>query len=433
MTSFEIECFHNMYLPRGGTRVNVVVTVTAQGADFVASAPQDRSEILIVDTSGSMDGDKLREAKAATVAAIAQIPDGVRFGVIAGSSRARLAYPSSLPLAMAWDETRREAQAAVHSLEAKGGTAMGRWIALAAESYGTGEGIRHAILLTDGKNESEPAEALDASLEQAKGMFQCDCRGVGADWNVAELRKVASALTGTCDIIEKPEAIEASFATLLRDSLRKEVADVRLRVWTPQGASVAALKQMEPYVDLVANRIDVGPLVGEYSLGSWGSESRDVFLSVLVPPQEPGEEMMAARVTLVVDGNEASRCGIPAAWTDDEAKSTGIPMRLAEVLGDEELVSDVQRCVDSFRVGDRDSAIADASRAVRKAYEAGNAEMLDLLSQVVDIDDPATGRVHHKPKVEKMDMMRLESRSTLTKRTRPPVTPGGDPGQGGGS
>ena len=33
---------------------------------------------------------------------------------------------------------------------------------------------------------------------------------------------------------------------MMRQSLRKQVAEVALRVWTPQGAEVVALKQMEP-------------------------------------------------------------------------------------------------------------------------------------------------------------------------------------------
>ena len=46
---------------------------------------------------------------------------------------------------------------------------------------------RHAILLTDGKNESEHASVLDRAVEAAQGVFQCDCRGVGADWDVNEV------------------------------------------------------------------------------------------------------------------------------------------------------------------------------------------------------------------------------------------------------
>ena len=38
-----------------------------------------------------------------------------------------------------------------------------------------------------------------------EGSFQCDCRGVGTDWGVSELRRIASALLGTVDIIADPD------------------------------------------------------------------------------------------------------------------------------------------------------------------------------------------------------------------------------------
>ena len=38
------------------------------------------------------------------------------------------------------------------------------------------------------------------------GKFQCDCRGVGVDWQVAEVRRIAQALLGTVDIIPDARA-----------------------------------------------------------------------------------------------------------------------------------------------------------------------------------------------------------------------------------
>ncbi len=70
-------------------------------------------------------------------------------------------------------------------------------------------GIKHAILLTDGKNEHETADVLEQVLAEAEGVFQCDCRGVGADWVVAELRTIATALLGTYDIVARPVGPES--------------------------------------------------------------------------------------------------------------------------------------------------------------------------------------------------------------------------------
>ena len=100
-----------------------------------------RTELLIVDTSGSMNGKKLRSAKAATAAAVDCIPDGVGFGIITGNHEAELAYPvwgSARPCPQ--HETRAEAKPAVKKFEAGGGTAIGSWIELAARRPGADGG-----------------------------------------------------------------------------------------------------------------------------------------------------------------------------------------------------------------------------------------------------------------------------------------------------
>ena len=61
--------------------------------------------------------------------------------------------------------------------------------------------LRHAILLTDGQNEHESAAELDAAIELCAGVFSCDCRGVGTDWHVDELRKISTGLLGSVDIV----------------------------------------------------------------------------------------------------------------------------------------------------------------------------------------------------------------------------------------
>ena len=98
---------------------------------------------------------------------------------------------------------------------------------------------RHAILLTDGKNQNEAPEELKRGIARRDRPFQCDCRGVGVDWEVSELRGIATALLGTVDLIPTPDEMAADFAELMRDAMGRGVADADLRVWAPQGAAGA--------------------------------------------------------------------------------------------------------------------------------------------------------------------------------------------------
>jgi len=425
MAEFHIESFQNPFLPQGVSTMHAVLTVTASATGSTGSgdaAPEDRSELIIVDTSGSMNGAKLRSVKTATSTAIDCIPDGVRFGIITGNHEAEIAFPAFPPLVVSSAQTRADAKKAVTKFEAGGGTAMGSWIELAAYILGDSSGIRHAILLTDGKNESEEPEDLDRSLRAAEGIFQCDCRGVGANWVVAELRKVATALLGTYDIVANPEGLAVDFSSMMMESLRKQVAEVTLRVWTPQNAQVVALKQMDPPLDLTDRRTGTAPLVGDYATGSWGDESRDYYLSVRVPAGDIDDEMLAARVTLMIGEEQGPQCLVRAVWTDDAAKSTRMNNRVAEALGESELADAIQVGIDALRDGDDSSATRHLAKAVSMAKDAGNDEALERLKHVVD-EDPITGRVRPKPKVEDIDLLTLETRSTRTSRTSKPMPP----------
>ena len=160
--------------------------------------------------------EKIRAARTATAAAIDCIRDGVRFAVIAGTDVAHQIYPSPGRLIEASDAIRADAKRAVEKLSAGGGTAMGSWLRAANELFGTEPpGIRHALLLTDGQNADESPAELDDALRECEGNFQCDCRGVGADWKVDELREISTMLLGETALIRKPEQMAADFSEVM--------------------------------------------------------------------------------------------------------------------------------------------------------------------------------------------------------------------------
>lgn len=412
MTEFQIECFQNEFLPQGVDVMHAVLTVSVSGAapGGDSGRVEERTELLIVDTSGSMNGKKLRAVKTATATAIDCIPDGVRFGVITGNHQASLAVEPTV----ASPQSRGVAKDAIKQFEAGGGTAMGTWIRLAASTFEGASGIRHTILLTDGKNESEAPIDLDWALSDADGAFQCDCRGVGDNWDVGELRKVATALRGTYDIVAEPEGLGRDFSQMLQASLLRQVSEITFRVWTPQGAEVVALKQMDPPLDLTGTRAPTAPLVGEYTTGAWGDESRDFYLSVRTPAGAVDDTMLAARVTLVIGGEPAGQALVKATWTDDTGKSTRMNKHVAAALGVEELADAIDEGVEAHKAGDDETATNRFGRAVRIASETGNTDALELLSKVVDVEEASTGRVRLKKKVENVDMMTLDTRSRRT-------------------
>jgi hypothetical protein len=437
---FSVDVYQNEYLPEGGREVNAIVTVTATGGGTIGSAVAaphlyapgqgpSAAVAIMVDCSGSMDypPTKMRNARDATAAAVDTLRDGVHFAVIGGTHVAKEVYPGGGRLAVADATTREQAKQALRRLSAGGGTAIGTWLRLADRLLSTADvAIRHGILLTDGRNEHESPQDLKAALDACAGRFTCDARGVGTDWEVKEVTGIASALLGTADIVADPAGLAADFTQMMETAMGKEVADVALRLWTPVGTSIKFVKQVAPTVEeLTDRRTESGPRSGDYPTGSWGDESRDYHVCVEVPSANIGQEMLAARVSLVVPqpgGETVRNLGaqglIRAVWTDDMAASTSINPQVAHYTGQAELAQVIQQGLDLRKAGDMDGATAKLGRAVQLASASGNADTAKLLAKVVDVVDATTGTVRLKAKVAEADEMTLETRSTKTVRVK---------------
>jgi hypothetical protein len=424
--SFTLEAFHNEYLPEGGGEVDVIVSVTATGLG-TARTSTDAAEVIVIDCSGSM-GDpaaKIAAARRATRAAIDALPDGVVFAVVAGRHDARMVFPQSERMVVLDRITRRQARAAVDGLSPSGGTAIGTWLRLARRLLAPHpRRLRHAVLLTDGRDEHEAPEDLAAALDVCDGAFTCDARGIGTDWVVDEVRGIASRLLGTADIVAETEHLAADFEGIVARAMGKGAGDVVLRVWTPRGARVRAVKQVSPAVeDLTERRTQdsAKPLIGLYPTGAWGDETREYHVRVTLDPLAAGEEILAARVGVAAPSLSDTPLGetrVRVTWTPDSALSTRLNNRVAHYTGQAELAEAIQEGLDARRSGDVRTATARLGRAVALAARSGHEETSALLERVVEVEDPTTGRVRLRREITAADEMTLDVRSTRTARVR---------------
>ncbi|MCP3936147.1 MAG: VWA domain-containing protein [Actinomycetia bacterium] len=420
-TGFKASVFQNEYLPAGGTSVDAIITVASSHEMSRNEPVGGRVEVIVIDTSGSMKGDngaKIAAARLATIAAVNVLADGTEFAVVMGNHEARMLYPHQ-GLAVASGQTRSEACDSVRRVQADGGTAIGAWLLAASALFNLSPGgVAHCTLLTDGKNEHEKPWQLDQAIAHSVGRFQCDARGLGTDWDVTELRKISAALLGTVDIVPSPHELEDEFRALTMASMSKQIGSVALRLWTPKGSTLGFLKQVSPNLeDLSDKGSSISPLIADYPLGAWGAdEERDYHLRIDVPVGTVGQERLAARVMLTIDGEEQPAALVRAVWTDDDVLTTRINGEVAHYTGQAELADAIADGLAAREEGDGATATIKLGRAVQLAHEAGNDDTVRLLSKVVEVDDPKTGTVRLRRRVEAADAMALDVRSTRTVR-----------------
>ena len=420
VSGIEVDVDHNPYLPEGVGLVDAIVTIGVS-SEMIADKAPDRMEAIIIDCSTSMKSPqgKFDEAKRATTAAISEMADGTYFTIVGGTEKAAAVYPKDGQPVQVNEATRMAAAAAVNSLQPNGGTAIGSWLAHVRKVAGQFPGaLTHAILLTDGKDEHETAEELGREIGLSEGEFTCDCRGVGTDWRVEELRAVSSALHGTVDIIADPADLADDFAAMMRDSMDKSIPVLALQLWTPAGARVAFVKQVAPTVeDLTNRRVDAGSQIGEYPLGAWGHEERDYHIQVDVEPADVGREKLAARVTVIAGDQKLGEGLVKAIWTTDTGLSARISDRVAHYTGQAELAQAVQEGLAARKNGDISTATAKLQQAMELAVESGNDGTAKLLKGVIEVDE-RTGTARLRRDVAAADEMALDARSTRTARVR---------------
>jgi len=178
----------------------------------------NKNFLFILDTSGSMSGEKMEQAKGALRFILEHLNPGDRFNLIAFSSGVRTLFDS---LQKVNDDSLAQAQQFVDRLEAVGGTNIGDALSTALAMLGNSPLPNYAIFLTDG-NPTEGETNLEVLLQNVaegqKKLFSNRCRlfvfGVGTDVNVVFLDQLAQQNGGASDYVFPGENIESKVSAL---------------------------------------------------------------------------------------------------------------------------------------------------------------------------------------------------------------------------
>jgi hypothetical protein len=420
--SFTVQPYFNPHLPSGAKRIDAVLTVTCDSAQEGPSAPgsAQRFVAIVLDCSGSMFGEgKIEAAKHAARRGIASLPADVIFTVIAFGDSAR----KLVNAAPANAGNKALADRLVQNLGNLGGTRMSRALgAVRAEAAALDGAIAWAYFLTDGANQGEQPSALAEEIERCKGVFQCDCRGIGADWEPSELKRISNALLGTADAVPDPAQLDADFNASLKAALSKGVTGVTLDLWKPATSKLISLRQMQPdNVDITGLGRAKSERVTSFNIGAWGQETRDYHAVFEVQPGEIGDEMLVCRPSVVwsaagVDQKSPPAAPIVATWSEDAALTTRINAEVAHYTGQAEIASSIQEGLAARDRGNFDEATRLLGRAAQLADQSGNDEITRRLAKVVDVVDAEQGTVRLKKNVSKGEELELEMGGTRTVR-----------------
>jgi len=182
--------------------------------------PPARDIVFVIDNSGSMGGESIRQAKASLAYGLAHLKRGDRFNVVRFDDTLTVLFPEVVAADAANVD---KAQRFVAGLNANGGTEMipAMRAALKDDHVGDAGRVRQVVFLTDGEISDE--QGLLNTVGAGRGRSRVFMVGIGSAPNTYLMSRTAELGRGTFTHIGSTDAVERAMRQLF-DKLESPVA-----------------------------------------------------------------------------------------------------------------------------------------------------------------------------------------------------------------
>lgn len=355
---------------------------------------------IVVDTSGSMEGDAIEAARLSVRELLSTLRDDDRVALVAFDSAARVVIAST-----AKDDLDDDAiDEAIAAMQARGTTDLGGGLRAGLEEiHGhIREGVTSRIVvLSDGvPNDRGAAEA--AAAQAASSQVTLTTLGFGLDYDELLLASMASQTGGTFWFVEDTEDLAEAFRAE-NQRLQDVVArDVRLELVTGPKVWLQEVVGM----GIGAGQPRVSLSLGDFSAG----QLRDVALRLHVDPHRDGALVELLDATLTA-ADAATGAALPPARVFVSVRASADAGAVAAAV-----VPEVDERVEVARTS---AATIEAVGAARSGDPEQAAEILEQASA------PAMAAGKGKPKARRQ----AEKMQALAQELRMPATDAPDDGE----
>ena len=228
--------FQLTWQPAGGPSPSAIAYLQQQSENsygFLMVAPPASNEsvstppreaIFVIDTSGSMAGTSIEQAKAALVLALGRLTSQDRFNVIQFNSATHLLFSEPQPVRT---DTLGKAVRYVERLHADGGTEILPALKMALKGSPPPSHLRQVIFLTDGQVGNE--DELFAVIRTELGTSRLFTIGIGSAPNSHFMRKAAEFGRGTFTHIGSTSEVKAQMDAMFRRVERPVLTDIHIQ------------------------------------------------------------------------------------------------------------------------------------------------------------------------------------------------------------
>lgn len=246
-----------------GEKATNYVRIALTGFDLPEAEMRPAVNVaIVIDTSGSMSGKKIAQARKAAIAAVSRLKDSDIVSVVLYASSAQVLVPAT----KATD--REEIIRKISTVTANGSTALFAGVSKGAaevRKFLNSQSVNRVILLSDGKANVGPQsprelERLGASL--VKEGISVSTLGLGLDYNEDLMSGLAAAGSGNHTFIEEADDLVAVFNSEFNDLMSVVAGEFRIEATVAEG--VRPVRVLGHKADISGQRIHI-PLAQLYS------------------------------------------------------------------------------------------------------------------------------------------------------------------------
>jgi Ca-activated chloride channel family protein len=268
---------HGRLLASGVRPMHAEIRVRAADGDVVETrAPV--ALVLVIDTSGSMAGRKIEDARHAALAMLDEMRSDDMVGVVRFASSAE----TLVPLGRVGD-IRGEARQKIERLRAEGSTDIANALRTADRLLGwtRDRRIGRIVLVTDGRDTSGAPASTGRELARAEADrgFTVSALGIGADFDDAYLAAISQAGRGNYEYLRDTSALARFLSKELTETARTRVKSLEAQLVLPSYARVREVWG----ATWDGSRLSFGSL--------FAGDERRAVVAIDVPMDQPGSSL----------------------------------------------------------------------------------------------------------------------------------------------
>lgn len=360
-----------------GSEQAVYALVDIRAPRGASAGPLPSNVGLVLDRSGSMDGEKMEHLKEAVGYIVDNLHDNDLVSVTIFDDQVETIIPSQPA------RNRDDIRTRLGAVIARGGTqiADGLKAGLAEVRKGLArDRINRVLLLTDGRTWDDEPACLTLADEAGKEGVAITTIGVGNDWNEQLLLQLAERSHGDSHWIENPVAILDAFRQEVLGMRSVAVTNLKAVVRMSPGVRPVKVYTTSPLIfDMTAKAVTGGGVAAD--LGALnGEQGQTLLIEVRVPAGNPGPFRLGqVEVTydMPAEGVTAKsvKADLSVAFTANAASASRVN---AEVMNLVEKVTAFKlqtRALSDLEAGDIDAATRRLQSAATVLLDLGEDEL----------------------------------------------------------